>query len=86
MEDRPDTRVSPVQAAPGQGKLLTIDQELYDALSTLNLEAMKPTLGRQLTDPEMKALLARRDRIIEVFDKAAAAQGREAVITPASSN
>jgi len=64
-----------------ESKLLQIDQEFYDALQTLTLESMKPTLGDQLSGPEMKSLLARRDRIIEIFDEAVAAKGREAVIT-----
>jgi hypothetical protein len=66
---------------PDESKLLKIDQEFYDALQTLTLESMKPTLGGQLSGPEMKSLLARRDRIIEIFDEAVAAKGREAVIT-----
>lgn len=64
-----------------ESKLLAIDQGFYDALKTLNLEACKAALGGQLSGPEIKSLLARRDRIIEIFDQAAAAKGREAVIT-----
>lgn len=65
-----------------ESKLLTIDQDFYDALKTLTLESCKVALGGQLSGPEIKALLTRRDQIIEIFDQAAAAKGPETVITP----
>lgn len=69
-----------------ESKLLTIDQDFYDALKTLTLDSCKETLGDQLSGPEIKALLERRDRIIEMFDEKAAAEGRDAVITVTPSN
>jgi len=69
-----------------ESKLLTIDQDFYDALKTLTLDSCKETLGDQLSGPEIKGLLARRDLIIEIFDVAAAAKGRDAVITTAPSD
>lgn len=64
-----------------ESKLLTIDQDFYDALETLTFEGCKEALEDYLSGPEIKGLLARRDRILEIFDEKAAAEGREAVIT-----
>lgn len=58
----------------GEGVLLPIDQEFYDALGSLTQESIKPTLGTLLSGPEIEGLLARRDRIIEFFDEAAASE------------
>lgn len=65
-----------------ESKLLTIDEEFHQALAGMTLESCQEHLKEQLSGPEIKGLLARRDRILEFFDAAVAEKGREAVITP----
>ena len=69
-----------------ESKLLTIDEEFYEALQSMSLDSCQEKLKAQLSGPEIKALIGRRDRILEHFDKAAAEKGREAVITPVPSS
>jgi hypothetical protein len=64
-----------------EARLVSIDREMYEALGQLSLERMRPTLSDYLSEAEMQSLLARRDRIIEVFDEAARSKGVDAVIT-----
>jgi hypothetical protein len=71
---------------PDESKLLSIDEEFYDALKALTLDSCKAALKDYLSGPEIKGLLARRDRILEYFDQAVTAKGREAVITPVPSD
>ncbi len=51
-----------------ESKLLELDNEFAEALKGLELEEMKSAMGKLLNGPEIKALLARRDRIIEHFE------------------
>ena len=45
------------------------DQDLLERLKQLNAETLKKELGTYLTAPEIKGLLARRDRIVKVFEE-----------------
>ena len=64
-----------------ESRLEQIDREFYEALGRLSLESMRPTLSDYLSEQEMETLLARRDRIVEVFDEADTPKGVDAVIT-----
>jgi hypothetical protein len=45
------------------------DQDLLEKLKQLNAETLKKELGNYLTAPEIKGLLARRDRIVKTFEE-----------------
>ncbi len=50
-------------------KLTRIDSGLYETLRGLNAETLERELGAYLSDPELEGLLARRDRILDHFDR-----------------
>jgi hypothetical protein len=54
-----------------------IDPQFHAALKDLSEESVKREIGRYLSNWEMDGLLARRDKIVEFFDRKAAAQGRD---------
>jgi hypothetical protein len=57
-----------------------IDQRVYDGLRSLTREKVEKELGPFLREPEMKGLLARKDRILEFFDAEIAEKGEARVI------
>lgn len=59
-------------------QLICIDPRFHEALKTLHEDAVKDEIGRYLSRWEMDGLLARRDKIVEFFDRKAAEQGDEA--------
>lgn len=63
------------------GGLRKIDRRLYRGLRRLDRESLKRETGAYLSPFEIKAVLARRDRILEIFDTKIAAQGEAAVIS-----
>jgi len=46
------------------------DRQLLTAMKRLTLEDLKAQLGKYLFDNEIKALLARRDKLVQFFDNA----------------
>ncbi len=63
--------------------LTRIDRRIYDGLRGLDAETLKSELGACLSKREIAGILARRDRIIEHFDKLIAEKGAAAVICEA---
>lgn len=59
--------------------LARCDRKLLAGLRKLDLAALRG-LKPYVTDPEIKGLLARRDKIVKFFDNAIAAKGEEAVL------
>jgi len=59
--------------------LVMCDRHLLEMLRALTLEKMN-TIKPYLTGPEIKGLLARRDKIVEFFDQAVKAKGEAAVM------
>jgi len=59
--------------------LVMCDRHLLEMLRALTLEKMN-TIKPYLTGPEIKGLLARRDKIVEFFDQQVKAKGEAAVI------
>ncbi len=57
-----------------------IDRRLYDGLRALEPAALERETARFLTGWERKALLARRDRILEILETRIAEHGEAAVI------
>lgn len=57
-----------------------IDQRVYEGLKALTPELAERRLSDILTKGEIRGLMARRDRLVEYFDKATEEHGREAVI------
>ena len=49
--------------------LARCDQDLLEKLKQLNVETLKKELGMYLAAPEIKGLLARRDRIVKAFEE-----------------
>jgi len=45
------------------------DQDLLEKLKQLDEATLKKELGRYLTTPEIRGLLARRDKIVEIFEE-----------------
>lgn len=60
--------------------LVKIDRRLLAALRELTYETLEKELQPYLRKGEMEALLARRDRIVEFFEKEIAQKGEEAVL------
>jgi hypothetical protein len=60
--------------------LRQIDRTLLTNLRTLTAQDVQQALGRWLMKPELQALLARRDRIVQLFDKQLASRGEAAVL------
>jgi hypothetical protein len=49
--------------------LTKCDRALLQKMRSLNLEVMKRELGKHLTEGEIKSLLARRDKIVKIFEE-----------------
>ena len=64
----------------GPKNLGRIDQRVYDGLRSLTREKVESELGSFLRVPEIKGLLARKDRILEFFDAEIAEKGEARVI------
>ena len=53
---------------------------MLTSMRELTLDGVRQTLGRWLTKNEIEGLMARRDLIVQFFDKEAAAKGEGAVL------
>ena len=62
------------------GDLVKCDRRLLAAMRKLNYEVLARELRPYLSKAQIKALLARRDRIVKFFDKAVAQKGEHAVL------
>ena len=60
--------------------LTRIDQRVYDGLRSLTREKVEGALGSLLRKSEVDGLLARKDRILELFDAKIAEKGEALVI------
>ena len=60
--------------------LVRCDRRIYNALHELDEETVKRELGPYLKKNEIKGLLARRDKILKLFDQKIAEKGEAAVI------
>jgi len=60
--------------------LTRIDRRVYDGLKSLTEKSLTERLSQVLRDSEIEGLLARRDKIIQHFDKAIAGQGKHAAV------
>jgi hypothetical protein len=60
--------------------LRKIDRSLYEGLSRLDRGSLKRKTGAYLSPYEIKGILARRDKILEIFDAKIAEQGEAAVV------
>ena len=56
------------------------DRRIYDALQELNGNVLNRELGDYLRKSEIRGILARRDKILEIFDAKIAANGEVSVI------
>lgn len=71
-------RLLPTLRTPGN--LVKADRKFLGALRKLTLETLLPELQPYMTKQEVEALLARRDLIVQFFDKAIAEKGEQAVL------
>jgi len=71
-------RLLPTLRTPGN--LVKADRKLLDALRKLTLEPLLAELQPYLTKQEVEALLARRDLIVQFFDKVISEKGEQAVL------
>jgi hypothetical protein len=69
-----------VKALLDKRSLVRIDRRFYEGLKALNQPALTEELGSCLTNMEIRGLLARRELILEIFDKKIAEKGESAVI------
>ncbi len=60
--------------------LARCDRRIYDALHELNASVLNRELGDCLRKSEIRGILARRDKILEIFDGKIAASGEASVI------
>ena len=61
-------------------ELVRADRTLLRRLRALNRDEMRKNLGKWLTNPEIDAVLARRDVLVGILDKRIAARGEGAVL------
>ena len=61
-------------------QLTRADRTLLTSMRELTLDGVRQTLGRWLTKQEVEGLVARRDLIVQFFDKEVAAKGEGAVL------
>ena len=61
-------------------KLRMCDRRLLAALRGLDYETLRPRLKDVLRESEIRAMLARRDKIVEFFEKKIAQRGEKAVL------
>ena len=66
-------------------RLIRCDRALLQSLRTLAAEPLKDAVGDSLTKYEQEALLARRDRIVKIYDDRIAKYGEKAVLFTAAS-
>ena len=57
-----------------------IDRRFYRGLRALGRKALRREAGDYLTGPEVNAVIARRDRLLDLLDARIAAQGEAAVV------
>ncbi|MBN2564907.1 MAG: hypothetical protein JXB46_04275 [Candidatus Eisenbacteria bacterium] len=62
-----------------EGNLGRIDRRVYEGLKSLDLATLTRELGELLRKPEIEAILARRDKIVQFFDEKVAHEGEAAV-------
>ena len=62
------------------GDLVMCDRKLLDRLRKLDENELMEKTKRQLTKGEVKGVMARRDKIVERFDKLVAEKGEGAVL------
>lgn len=60
--------------------LTRIDRRVYDGLKSLTGESLHEQLSQLLRDSEIEGLLARRDKIVQHFDKAIKSEGEHTVV------
>ena len=60
--------------------LVRCDRRIYNALHELNADILNRELGDYLTKTEVRGILARRDKILKIFDAKIAAEGEASVI------
>ena len=60
--------------------LVRCDRRIYDALHELNADVLNREIGDYLTKTEVRGILARRDKILKIFDAKIAAEGEASVI------
>jgi hypothetical protein len=61
-------------------KLEHVDSELWDKMKGLTLESITPVLSPYMGKGEIKAIIARRDKLAQMVDKMVAEQGEAAVM------
>jgi len=60
--------------------LVMCDKNLFEKLKALNEADLKTAMGKQISGGEIKGILARRDVIVETFNKMIAEKGESAVL------
>ena len=55
-------------------------RDLFEKLRTLDAEELETKVGKYLTDPELEAVLKRRDKIVDHFEKLIAEKGEFPVL------
>ena len=61
-------------------RLLRCDRRLFERLKTITKESLSNAVGDSLTRYEQESLLARRDRIVKLYEERIAKQGETAVL------
>jgi len=71
---------TPYHGIRNQDNLTRCSRGLLAKMKTLTAAAVTDAVGTHLTGPEVKALISRRDRIVEFFEQAVKAKGEESVL------
>ncbi len=75
------TRAFRVQTKLRRPKSLTrIDRDLLEHMQALDSETVKSALGDSLSNREQRAILKRRDKIVQLFEEKIVAEGADAVL------
>jgi len=65
---------------PGSKNLVKCDRNLLETMRLLTAETLKEQLGDCLLSNEINAILARRNKIVALFDKKIAREGKDRVL------
>ena len=60
--------------------LTVIDRKLLDSMRAMTPDSVKAAMGDTLTRREQRALLERRDKIVQLFEDKIAAQGADVIV------
>ncbi len=75
LGDRSHARFPDAQHLKTPANITRCDRQIVERLKQLNKDVLKKEIGEFVTDYQINGLLARRDKIVEIFEKAGPGRG-----------